>query len=130
MRVLLRAISIAAVVSAANATLACPADTTTHALPEIEVIAPLKDVVLLNHEDEQPLASQPLLTTENAPPAWDEIEFLPSPAVLAGLDVHIRTILVDDEGEPRLDVAYTGSARTETSTAEPAALAMDGYEDR
>ena len=126
MRVLLRALSLAAALVSANATFACPSDVRPHQLSGSEVTAPLTDMVLLNHEDDNPAAPQSMAEAWSASPEWDQIDFLPSPAEQAGFGLGIR-ILVDDEGELLMDVAHTGST-------EPApiavSIALDGFEDR
>jgi hypothetical protein len=126
---LLRALSLAAAVSFANAAVACPTDT-PHDLSNVEVTAP-SDIVLINHEDDAPPASQSVTTTANASPDWDQIELLPSPADFDEFDLSFR-ILVDDEGEPlMMDVASTGSVVNAPEEAHLAlSLALDGYEDR
>lgn len=128
MRVLLRALSLAAALVSADATFACPSDVGLHQLSGPEVTAPLADMVLLNHEDDNPAALQAMAEAWSASPEWDQIDFLPSPAEQAGFGLGIR-ILVDDEGEPLMDVAHTGS--TEPAEVPSAvSIALDGFEDR
>jgi hypothetical protein len=127
---LLRALSLAAAVSFANAAVACPTDI-PHDLSKVEVTAPSQDIVLINHEDDAPPASQSVTATANASPDWAQIELLPSAADFDGFDLSFR-ILVDDEGEPlMMDVASTGSVVNAPEEAHLAlSLALDGYEDR
>ena len=128
MRVLLRALSLTAALVSANAAFACPSDVRPHQLSGSEITAPMTDIVLLNHEDDNPAAFQSMAEAWSASPDWDQIDFLPSPAEQAGFGPGI-TILVDDEGEPLMDVAHTGS--TEPAPAPIAAsIALDGLEDR
>jgi hypothetical protein len=128
MRVLLRALSLAAALVSADATFACPSDVGPHQLSGPEITAPLTDMVLLNHEDDHAAALQSMAEAWSASPDWDRIEFLPSPTEQAGFGLGI-TIVVDTEGEPLMDVAHTGS--TEPAEAPVAAsIALDGFEDR
>lgn len=129
MRVLLRALSLAAVVSFAHAAVACPSGV-THESSRAEVTAPSTEFVLLNHEDDSPAASQSVVTGWSASPDWEQIEYLVSPAGFDGFDLSFK-ILVDDEGEPLMNVVSTGSlekAAEEAPFVTP--LALDGYEDR
>jgi hypothetical protein len=51
---------------------------------------------------------------------------------LADLDVHLLRVVVDDEGIPLADVAYTGSTGMSAPAApvQPPVMAIEGHEDR
>jgi hypothetical protein len=130
MRVLLRALSLAAALSLANAAFACPTDI-THELSKVEPTASLTDIVFLNHEDDNPASSEPVTATWSPSPDWDGVALVPSPVDIDAFHLGARN-LVDGEGEPQMmAVASTGSLEKAAEEAPFApSFALDGYEDR
>ena len=123
-RVLIRALFVAAAMSATTVAFACPGGP-AH---EAEVIALTNEPILLNGEAGKTIESLELVEELHSP-SWDDIDVLPSPIGLP--DLQPLRVVVDDEGIPLVDVAVTGSthAGVEPVVAR-AEMAIDGLEDR
>jgi hypothetical protein len=144
-----RALSIIAALVTFDSAFACQLHSANRdGLTEADVIAVLREPLLLNGEDysqadrlqaEVVVASdepvllnrdlnviEPLkLAEETFARAWDHLDVLPG--VVATLDLPHARVIVDDEGVPLFDVDYTGSVETPVHGSE---LALDGFEDR
>jgi hypothetical protein len=121
MRVLIRALFVAAAMSTTTVAFACPSGP-PH---EAAVIALSNEPILLNRTADKPSESLQLVEELHSP-SWDDIDLLPSPIGLQAMRV-----LVDDEGIPLVDVAVTGSAHAgDEPVVAPAEMAIDGLEDR
>jgi hypothetical protein len=145
----LRALSIAAAVGAANGAFACEIHSVIpEPAIEAKILALLNEPVLLNRDDPSQgirlqLVEAGIIASANEPvllnrddlsevSTWEHLDPLPNPAGLSNVDLQHLRVVVDDEGIAlMMDVAYTGS----TDASAPAApvereLAIDGYEDR